>query len=242
MGKKCIPGIICLENMTLFLLFFLCLFILFIYFQYSKSVNKPTSQQYNQPYNQSIIFQPTSIDQSKLNTTIVPTNPIQNTQPIIAAIIPTSIIDLANRMNANSNTNPMNDVYSPPLKDNSLFFPTNSGDERGIPINMKTRGLNMNYSQIGILTRTNHSKNGNEMILPLMGRKNMSRRDKWQYYTMTTTGNMNTKLPVSSNGRSCTSEYGCDEINNGDIVYVEGYNDTFKATVYENSLFSYIPF
>jgi hypothetical protein len=128
------------------------------------------------------------------------------------------------------------------VKDNSLFFPTNSGDERGIPINMQTRGTNMNYSQIGILTRTNHAKNGNEMILPLMGRKNTSRRDKWQYYTMTTTGNMNTKLPVSSNGRSCTSEYGCDEISNGDIVYVEGYNDTFKATVYENSLFSYIPF
>jgi hypothetical protein len=155
--------------------------------------------------------------------------------PSIQAILP---ISLATR----TQQNPMNDVYSPPLKDNSIFFPTDSGDERGIPINMKTRGLNMNYSQIGILTRTNHSKNGNEMILPLMGRKNMSRRDKWQYYTMTTTGNMNTKLPVSSNGRSCTSEYGCDEISNGDIVYVEGYNDTFKATVYENSLFSYIPF
>ena len=79
------------------------------------------------------------------------------------------------------------------------------------------------------------------MILPLMGRRVMSGRDKWQYYTMTNTGNSNTKLPISINGKSCTSEYGCDEINNGQVVYVEGYKDTFRVTVYENNLFSYIP-
>ena len=33
-----------------------------------------------------------------------------------------------------------------------------------------------------------------------------------------------------------------DCINNGDMVYVEGYNDTFKVTVYENSRFNYIPY
>jgi hypothetical protein len=80
------------------------------------------------------------------------------------------------------------------------------------------------------------------MILPLMGRRNMAGRDKWQYYTISNTGNLNTKLPVSVNGKSCTGEYGCDDITNGDVVYVEGYNDTFKATIYENSLFNYIPF
>ena len=143
-------------------------------------------------------------------------------------------MDLATRLTTNS----MNDPYVPPLKDTSIYFQTNTSDERGIPINVRTSGYNRNYSQIGILTRTN----GSEMILPLMGRKNMRRNDRWQYYTMSNTGNLNTKLPVSSNGKSCTSEYGCDEIYNGDIVYVEGYNDTFKATVYENSLFSYIPF
>jgi hypothetical protein len=75
-----------------------------------------------------------------------------------------------------------------------------------------------------------------------MGRKLMTGREKWQYYTMATNGNMNTKLPISVNGKSCTSEYGCDSINNGDNVFVEGYNDTFKVTVYENSGFNYIPF
>jgi hypothetical protein len=97
---------------------------------------------------------------------------------------------------------------------------------------------------MGILTR-NQSRNGansGDSILPLMGRQVMSGRDKWQYYTMTNTGNLNTKLPISVNGRSCTGEYGCDSMNNGDTVYVEGYNDTFIATIYENSMFQYIPF
>jgi ferredoxin-NADP reductase len=74
-----------------------------------------------------------------------------------------------------------------------------------------------------------------------MGRRHMSGRDKWQYYTISNTGNLNTKLPISVNGKSCTSEYGCDQIMNGDSVYVEGYKNTFKATVYENNMFSYIP-
>ena len=53
---------------------------------------------------------------------------------------------------------------------------------------------------------------------------------------------LESKLPISSNGRSCTDEYGCDELTNGDTIYVEGYNDMFKVTVYDNKYFQYIPF
>jgi hypothetical protein len=109
---------------------------------------------------------------------------------------------------------------------------------RGIPVNIETRGLGLDYSQMGILTRGN----GSDMILPLMGRRLMSGLDKWQYYTISNTGNMNTKLPISVKGRSCSGEYGCDSIMNGDMVYVEGYNDTFRVTVYETGKFSYIPY
>ena len=89
------------------------------------------------------------------------------------------------------------------------------------------------------LTRMGNS--GENDILPLMGRRIMSGRDKWQFYTIANNGNLNTKLPVSVNGKSCTGEYGCDDINNSDVVFVEGYNDTFKVTMYENNLFQYIP-
>jgi hypothetical protein len=98
------------------------------------------------------------------------------------------------------------------------------------PMRMEMRE---SYSQIGILTR-------DELILPLMGRQYMRGRDKWQYYTISNTGNLNTKLPVSVKGKSCTSEYGCDQIMNGDQIYVEGYNNTFNATVYENNMFRYM--
>ena len=50
------------------------------------------------------------------------------------------------------------------------------------------------------------------------------------------------KLPVKVRGQSGTSEYGCDNVYNGDTVYVEGYNDAFKVTVYENDTIKYLPF
>jgi hypothetical protein len=164
MGKKCIPGVICIENMTLFVLILILGFSVYVY--------------------------------SKTQQTLVP--PPQPPTSVVLSIAP-----------------PLDDIRVPPLKNPNM---------------------RADYSQMGILTR-------NEMILPLMGRRHMNGRDKWQYYTVSNTGgNLNTKLPVSVKGKSCTSEYGCDEIMNGDTVYVEGYNDTFKSTIYENNMFSYIPY
>jgi hypothetical protein len=206
MGKKCIPGVFCIENMTLFVLMFILLLVVYIYYVQFIKFSSP----------------------QKTETKIVVVNP-QQSYPTI------------NLGMATSRTNPMTDFFSPPLKvDADMYLPPDSGDIRGIPVNVKTRGGNPNYQQVGILTRLNGGSQ--EMILPLMGRRVMSGRDKWQYYTMSNTGNLNTKLPVSVNGRSCTGEYGCDSIMNGDTIYVEGYNDTFKATIYENNLFNYIPF
>lgn len=116
----------------------------------------------------------------------------------------------------------------------------------GAPINMRTRGYSPEYSQIGILTRerkdrTEDTSFRDNMILPLFGRRAVNGRDKYQYYSMSNTGAVNTKLPVKIRGKNCVGEYGCDELNNGDNVYVEGYNDSFHATVYENNTFSYIP-
>jgi len=200
MGKKCIPGVFCIENMTLFMLFFIMVVVTYLWYVHVIKYAQPTQE--------------------------IPKIVIVSAQP--------DQINLATRHD------PFNDPYSPPMKSDGLFYPTTSNDVRGnIPVNQQTRGLNTGYQQVGILTR---STNGpNEMILPLMGRRSMSGRDKWQYYTMSNTGNLNTKLPVSLNGKSCTSEYGCDNINNGDVIYVEGYNDTFRVTMYENNLFQYLP-
>ena len=144
------------------------------------------------------------------------------------------------RFNSGYSNNPRNVLMNPfvaPLKNNS-FFPPDMGDPRGIPINIKTRGYDTNYRQVGILTRIA----GEEAILALMGRPLHTNRSKWQYYTMSTTGNMNTRLPISLNGKSCSGEYGCNDLYNGDKVYVEGYNDTFTVTLYENGTYRYIPY
>lgn len=201
MGKKCIPGVFCIENMTLAILMFLFILLAYLYYVFIVKVNQ---------------------HHENIHTRMVYEAPIRSAPNVIL------------------------DPYGPPLKDDGSYFmnPSISMNStmpiitRGIPINIETRGLSQDYSQMGILTRSN----GTDMILPLMGRRLISGLDKWQYYTISNTGNINTKLPVSLKGKSCSGEYGCDIINNGDMVYVEGYNDTFNATVYENSRFNYIPF
>ena len=144
---------------------------------------------------------------------------------------------LKEKINQDNHRAVYNDVHHPPLKDNEFHPEVRNYHSKGLPINIKTRGGDVEYRQLGILTRSS----GKEMILPLMGRPLYSNRSKWQYYTTTDKVNM-VKLPVSSNGKSCTGEYGCDELSNGDNIYVEGYNDIFKVTIYDNSRYQYIPF
>lgn len=122
------------------------------------------------------------------------------------------------------------DPYKAPLRDDR-YFPSRSG---GMPINVPTQSVNTQYRQVGILTK-------GDTILPLMGKPLFTNRDKWNFYTMNDKNNM-IKLPLSNKGKSCTNEYGCDNIYNGDTVYVEGYNNTFTATVYDNQVMQYIPF
>jgi hypothetical protein len=50
------------------------------------------------------------------------------------------------------------------------------------------------------------------------------------------------KLPIIIKGRNALSEIGVDNVYTGDTVYVQGYNETFKVTLYENSTPQYIPF
>jgi len=106
-----------------------------------------------------------------------------------------------------------------------------------VPINIRTQGGPEKPQQMGILTRVS----GRTTILPLMGQRLVTNRDMFRYYTISDS-NLNIRLPVSHAGKNCSSEYGCDEIFDGDIIQVEGYNDLFRATVYENANYQYIPY
>jgi hypothetical protein len=125
--------------------------------------------------------------------------------------------------------------YGPPLQE-ERYAP-----RRGLvmPINVPTQPMpfDPNYRQVGILTRIK----GKETILPLMGRPVLVNRDKWNFYTTNDKTNA-INLPITYKGRSCMNEYGCDNLYSGDVVFVEGYNDAFRVTAYDNQVLRYIPF
>ncbi len=74
-----------------------------------------------------------------------------------------------------------------------------------------------------------------------MGKPLFTSRDKWLFYTISDKNNA-MKLPIIIKGRNALSEIGVDSVYTGDTVYVQGYNDQFKVTLYENSSPQYIPF
>lgn len=210
MPKKCPPGVLCIENITMIFIFIFFIFLIYLAYRISPSL-------LNRREKDNIII----IDSQR-------------------ETINDRETDLYNRQNTQFSNTP-NDVfmnpYAPPLKNNPFFNPTNIPDIRGrVPINIPTSNYNMSYNQVGIATRNN----GTETILPLFGRPLHANRNKWQYYTMT--GNNNIKLPVSRSGRNCTGTLGCDEIYNGETIYVEGYNDSFNVTIYDYNEPNYIPF
>ena len=137
---------------------------------------------------------------------------------------------------SNINNDVLLNPYSAPTRDDRIFNNENYNGPK-IPINQPTQSIDTNYRQIGILTRVN----GGEIILPLMGRPLFRNRDKWNFYTMNDKNAM-IKLPISFKNKSCTSQQGCDNVYNGDTVHVEGFNDIFRVTVYDNNVMQYIPY
>ena len=212
MPKKCPAGIICIENFTF--LFFGLLITSILVFMYIKNNNGLNKKSCNcNGIN-------CNCDSSIQTQTI--SNSYEN--PLAAYFTKQDKNDIL--------LNP----YTAPLRDDRIFNNTNYNGPK-MPINIPTQSIDTNYRQVGILTR----ENGAETILPLMGRPLFSNRDKWNFYTMNDKNNM-IKLPISFKNKSCTNDQGCDNVYNGDTLYVEGYNDVFKATIYDNNTMQYIPY
>lgn len=204
--KTCPPGVICVENTTIFFMFII-IFILAYFLLYKRNGNGSSKPQSNAP-------SATNIGSSSFfgmpvdflgQSAMVRRSPNLATTDVRGDVL----------------LNP----YAPPVK-NDMYV---------MPINVRTQGFDSNYSQMGILTSTNNK----QTILPLMGRPLITGRDMWQYYTMSETNNI--KLPISRGKRSCTNEYGCDKLYDGDNVFVQGYNEVFNVTVYDNDVMRYLP-
>jgi len=191
MGRKCPPGTICIENITIIFLIIVIFFAVYLF------------------------------NRIKDNKVIV-----MQQRPVVQNI----------PQNNNFQQSVFLDPHVMPVRETRAYT-KDMTDPRGLPINIRTQGVDAPFRQVGILTRNN----GGETILPLMGRPLQTNRDKHQFYTMNDKNHM-IKLPISKNGRSCTGEYGCNDLFNGDAVYVEGYKDSFKVTMYESNVSRYIPF
>lgn len=229
MSRKCPPGVICFENTTIVVFLIITGVILYLaYIQFGKnssgSASAATSIYENDPSRNGVYTYPPAYGADG------------------------NFLDLIPRYGGGGGyTRGPADVllnpYTPPLRDDRYIGGMGGGMGRGggggvvIPINVPTRSVNSSYRQVGILTRVN----GPETILSLMGRPLFPSQDKWQFYTMSDK-NQSVKLPVTNKKRSCTSDMGCDNIYNGDTIYVEGYNDAFRATIYDNAIQYSIPY
>ena len=210
--KKCPPGVICIENLTMF--FVIIAIILVFYVIYS-----------------SLFKQKIEINNN-------------NTHPTEKIIVKensgfNSWFGMPNFPYNNLASDVLLDPYAAPLRDERYMIPQlNQGR---VPINISTNvgAIDTSYRQVGILTPLNGTSKEN--VLPLMGRPVFSNRDLWQYYCISNQHN-NVKLPIKVNGKNASNEYGVNKLFGGDVVYVEGANEPYKTTIYENDVIKYLPF
>jgi hypothetical protein len=121
--------------------------------------------------------------------------------------------------------------------------PDMSGFGNGIPINIPTRGVPESFQQVGVLTTpggTETSGSPTRTILPIFGRKLLTNRDRWNYYTRTD-GINPVQVPVQFKRRNCDDDLGCEEIMDGDSIGVPILGQSFTASVYRYSTPRYIP-
>lgn len=214
--KKCPPGVICIENVSMCFIIVITVFV--AYLLYSNIV-KQNIQITNKPSENIIISQEShNSNPREFRDRLVPNYPYNYPSDVL--------------INPNA----------PPLNDERYLVPSlNYIPPGSIPINISTNvnAVETSYRQVGILTPLNNTSKDN--ILPLMGRPLFVRRSLWNYYTISNQHN-NVKLPISVNGRSALSDVGVNQLYNSDTVYIEGANEAFKVTIYDNSTIKYMPF
>ena len=94
------------------------------------------------------------------------------------------------------------------------------------------------YQQVGILTSNDNDSN-EPTILPLFSKRANNHRDRWNYYT-TTDKNTMLRLPIRHDNMNCDDDIGCNEIYDGNTLYIEMYKGkTFTATIYKKQTLSY---
>ena len=146
----------------------------------------------------------------------------------------------------------LNDRLYPPFSRNHYHDETGimkvPPEQKGMPINIETRGSGGDFQQIGILYKDSIANddqvpgnNTDSNVLPLYGKQTYRGSNRWLYYTETDKYHP-VKIPISIGGEDCTDDRGCSEIDNNHSITVPSYNGTFKAKIYKFDKPRYIPF
>ena len=93
------------------------------------------------------------------------------------------------------------------------------------PFNIPTQGVPESYQSMGIV------KTPDGKLLPLYGRRSISSRERYNYYTRTDTYNP-IPMPIQIKGRDCQDQVGCPELYDGDRVKLSATNETGEVTIY----------
>ena len=101
-----------------------------------------------------------------------------------------------------------------------------------------TRGYPDNYHLLGTLISIDNNKDYNKLkqdnqIINLFGRQKYPGSSEYEYYTMLSTGNNNTKIPLKDQIR---------ELFTDDEVFIKELNKTYKVNLYPNEELKYNPF
>jgi len=93
------------------------------------------------------------------------------------------------------------------------------------PFNIPTQGIPESYQSMGVI-QTPDGK-----LLPLYGRRSISSRERYNYYTRTDTYNP-VQIPIHIKGRDCQDGVGCPELYDGDNVRLSPTGEDGKVTIY----------
>jgi len=129
MPRKCPPGVICLENMTLFILILIVIFLSYLFFNNQSNLQSISSN----PSNPIVIQEKISLPFNRLNP-------------------------LPSYSYTNDNSTLLN-PYVPPLKNDNIYpnLPWNMPPIPPMPINIPTQSVDSTYRQVGILNNLNGS-------------------------------------------------------------------------------------
>jgi hypothetical protein len=93
------------------------------------------------------------------------------------------------------------------------------------PFNIPTQGVPESYQSMGIV------KTPDGKLLPLYGRRCISSRERYNYYTRTDSYNP-LPIPILMQGRDCQDQVGCPELFNGDQVRLSTLDQMGEVTIY----------